>query len=241
MTLLYVPAGEFMMGSNNGTAEERPAHNVYLAAFWIDKTEVTVEMYSECISTGVCQDKSPYTQTDYLSNPNFHKYPMILVSWEDATTYCGWVERRLPTEAEWEKAARGEDSFVYPWGNEFDGARVSFCDTNCSIGTPTGAFHDGFAETAPVGSYLEGASPYGALDMAGNVWELVADWYDAKYYANSLEANPIGPESGQYRVMRGGSWSTQLELGLRSSYRSYLDPDIGNIDIGFRCAMSATP
>ncbi|HEX6269110.1 MAG TPA: SUMF1/EgtB/PvdO family nonheme iron enzyme [Anaerolineales bacterium] len=241
MTLLYVPAGEFTMGSNYGAAEEKPAHSVNLDAFWIDQTEVTVEMYTRCVSAGVCKDKSPYTQTDYLSNPKFNKYPMTLVSWEDATTYCGWVERRLPTEAEWEKAARGENGFVYPWGNEFDGARVNFCDKNCSVGTPTVSSDDGFAETAPVGSYLDGTSHYGALDMAGNVWELVADWYNETYYTKSPAFNPLGPDSGRYRVMRGGSWVTNSDFGLRSSYRAWLGPITTNFDVGFRCALSAAP
>lgn len=241
MTLVYVPAGEFTMGSNNGTAEERPAHIVSVDAFWIDETEVTVKMYYVCVSADVCKDKSSYVQSDYFSNSKFNEYPMILVSWKDAETYCSWTGRRLPTEAEWEKAARGENDFVYPWGNDFDGTRVNFCDKNCSFEGANKSFDDGFSETAPVGSYLNGASPYGALDMAGNVWELVADWYDETYYASPPAPNPLGPDSGQYRVMRGGSWVTNLDFALRTSYRSRLDPDIGNKDIGFRCAMSETP
>jgi formylglycine-generating enzyme required for sulfatase activity len=238
MPMVHVAAGEFIMGSNSGTLAERPAHRVYLDAFWIDQTEVTVEMYLRCVEAGKCKDRNPFIQSDYFTNATYSNYPVMNVSWEDAKAYCEWVERRLPTEAEWEMAARGEQGFVYPWGNDFGDGPVNFCDKNCSFPSANLSFDDGFAETAPVGSFPNGTSPYGVLDMAGNVAEWVADWYIETYYSVSPTTNPPGPESGEKRVFRGGSWSTPMDFGLRASYRSSSLPRIINLDIGFRCADS---
>ena len=240
MTMVYVPAGEFQMGCSAQDADcqdaEKPQHAVYLDAFWIDRTEATRSMYARCVKAGVCKDREqPDWSRDMNDNPvvnvNWDDTPTVNVTWEDAGLYCAWAGRRLPTEAEWEKAARGTDGRIYPWGSEAAACeRVNYRD--CGQG---GA--------AAVGAHPQGASPYGAYDMAGNVWELVQDWYDEKYYAAGQESrstalrNPAGPAAGQYRAMRGGAWG---EAGneLRSSLRSWVDPALGVEFVGFRCARS---
>jgi len=224
MTLLYVQAGEFTMGSDTSDSYERPEHQVFLDSFWIDQTEVTNEKYAKCVTENQCD---PPNDTDHYSNLNYANHPVAYVSWNDALAYCSWADRRLPTEAEWEKAARGKDGRAYPWG---DGA------PNNELLNYNGAVGD----TAEVGSYPNGASPYGALDMAGNIGEWVADWYSEAYYASSPQSNPSGPNSGQYRVFRGGMWNGDVNF-LRSSDRSADTPDRALDAFGFRCAMNATP
>ena len=245
MTLLYVPAGEFTMGSDADDAltecqkimsncqrdwftDEEPPHSVILDALWIDQTEVTVRMYYICVEAGICKEptsKISTTRSSYYRNAEFDNYPVIYVDWNMAKTYCEWVDRRLPTEAEWEKAARGIDRRVYPWGDEID---ETFANYSSNIG-----------DTTAVGSYENGKSFYGAYDMAGNVWEWVSDWYSETYYASSPTSNPLGPDSGQYRVLRGGSWGLNVN-GVRSSNRQGFPPHLTQVIIGFRCAMSAT-
>lgn len=228
MTLLFVPAGEFTMGSNNGSDDQRPAHTVYLDAFWIDKTEVTNAMYAKCVKDGNCQLPDYYqssTRESYYGDPAFDNYPVIYVSWEDAKAYCEWANRRLPTEAEWEKAARGGNAFIYPWGN--DVPNNNLLNYNNAVG-----------DTSEVDQYSDGASPYGALDMAGNVSEWVADWYSDTYYSSSLTSNPLGSSSGQFRVLRGGAWNSNDD-GIRSAHRDKYDPADSAYTIGFRCAVSA--
>ncbi|PWB74458.1 MAG: hypothetical protein C3F07_07465 [Anaerolineales bacterium] len=230
MTLLYVPAGEFTMGSEDGRDNEKPIHTVYLDAFWIDQTEVTNAMYSECVVDGVCENPrsgGSNTRDFYFRASAFDNYPVIHVSWEDAKTYCEWVDRRLPTEAEWEKAARGDDDRSFPWGNQtpHDG----ILNYNSNVG-----------DTTEVGTYPDGASPYGALDMAGNVWEWVADWFGETYYASSQDSNPLGSDSGEYRVARGGAWYDDDD-SVRSADRGWDNPTDTTNYIGFRCAMDATP
>ena len=227
MNLLYVPAGEFTMGSSSGFDNERPAHTVYLDEFWIDQTEVTIHMYSLCVKAKICKEpiiKRSFRYANYYGSPDFEKYPVIHVDWNMAKTYCEWADRRLPTEAEWEKAARGDQALTYPWGNEEPNHHLLNFDN------PIG-------ELTAVGSYPNGASPYGALDMAGNAWEWVADWYSETYYASSPTSNPLGPKSGQERVLKGGSWLDN-SIRVRSSNRNHARPDDACVNCGFRCAVS---
>jgi formylglycine-generating enzyme required for sulfatase activity len=243
MILLYIPVGEFTMGSDDGEADEKPVHKVKLDPFWIDQTEITNGMYAKCVQDGACHQPSlttSYTRDSYYGNSEFDNYPVIYVSWDDANAYCSWADRRLPTEAEWEKAARGPDASAYPWGNKFDGTRVNFCDKNCLLDQSDTSSDDGYADTAPVGSYPSGIGVYGVLDMAGNVWEWVADRYSKTYYASLPVSNPLGPDSGQYRVLRGGAL-TNLRDGVRSANRHMRKPALRYYNLGFRCAMSANP
>lgn len=231
MVRVYVPAGEFLMGSSdsdtNAENDEKPQHEVYLDAFWIDKTEVTNVMYTLCVLAGACQQPDrtkSNTREHYYDGSRYKDYPMIYVSWNDAENYCAWAGRRLPTEAEWEKAARGIEGQAYPWGNA--APDPSLLNFNYQIG-----------DTIEVGSYSNGASPFGALDMAGNVSEWVSDRYDDIYYANTPSANPSGPPSGSYRVRRGGSWASFMQR-VRTTNRVWEDPDAQQSDVGFRCARS---
>ncbi len=227
MTLLYIPAGEFTMGNNDGDADEKPEHKVYLDAFWIDQTEVTNGMYAKCVKAG-CQVPIPTkssTRASYYGNAAFDNYPVIYISWSDAQTYCEWAGRSLPTEAQWERAVRGTNQRAYPWGNEAPSDNRS--NFNRNVG-----------DTTEVGQYLVGISQYGALDMAGNVWEWMKDWYDGKYYASLPTRNPTGPSSGSVRALRGGSW---FDSGaeVRSSSRGHISPDLRSDNVGFRCVLPA--
>jgi formylglycine-generating enzyme required for sulfatase activity len=219
--MVYVPASEFTMGGEEGDSDEQPVHTVYLEAFYIDKYEVTNAQYRECVEAGACN--APADTTDY-DNADCAQHPVVYVSWDDADTYCRWAGKRLPTEAEWEKAARGTDGRTYPWGEGID------CDH--------AQYRECVGGTVPVGSKAKGASPYAALDMAGNVWEWVADWYDPGYYSRSSERNPSGFDSGEYRVLRGGSWVDEA-LDVRSANRRRLAPAVSGSNVGFRCARGS--
>jgi formylglycine-generating enzyme required for sulfatase activity len=228
MLMVDVPAGNFNMGSNDGSDAE-PVHTVYLDEYWIDQTEVTNGMFEKCVIAGACQPpilSSSSFRSSYFGNSQFADYPVIYISWNDASAYCVWMGSRLPSEAEWEKAARGTDERTYPWGDT---------PPSCSLANYQGCAND----TVAVGSYPAGASPYGALDMAGNVWEFVNDWYGETYYSQSPVSNPQGPTSGDgnYVVLRGGSWNVSKTF-LRSAYR--LDDGPGNQYpvFGFRCSRS---
>ncbi len=243
MEMVYVPAGVFWMGSEEGEGDgdEHPRHEVYLEGYWIDRYEVTNGQYERCVAAGKCSPPSQngsYTRGSYYGDEQYADYPVIYVNWEQARRYCEWAGGRLPSEAEWEKAARGTDERRYPWGDEFDCRKGNFDDEqqDDSYVVPGGPNCDGYIDTAPVGSYPAGASPYGVLDMVGNVWEWVADWYGGNYYDNSPREDPRGPESGVYRVARGGSWS--YDDNVRAALRLWNEPSNSNRVFGFLCALS---
>jgi formylglycine-generating enzyme required for sulfatase activity len=234
---ILVPAGEIEMGAEGGpaTPDEGPKHKVSLDAFYIGTYEVSNRHYHAFVkATGrrnpenCCDARYNIWRGDTLLD-GVGDLPVINVSWEDAVAYCKWIGGRLPTEAEWEKAARGTDGRTYPWGNE----PVSGNRANYSF-DPV-AMWDGPASLAKVHQYDFGRSPYGAYEMAGNVWEWVQDWYDENYYKNSPAKNPQGPSEGRERVIRGGSWRDTADM-LRSTNRSKHAPGERRVYIGFRCA-----
>lgn len=246
--MVYVPEGEFEIGSEGKESDESPVHTVYLDAYWMYKYEVTNAKFAQfALDTGYVTDAEKTGESyvyqdgswDLISGAYWNApegpgsayegredHPVIHVSWNDADAYCVWAGGRLPTEAEWEKAARGSDRRIYPWGAGIDDTFANYAMN--------------VEDTTPVGSYPEGASPFGALDMVGNVWEWVWDWYDSEYYGKSRQENPTGPEDGTARVLRGGGWNYPA-AEVRSSYRNDYFPDGTYGSIGFRCAVSAQP
>ena len=236
--MVLVPSGSFEMGRSSGHPDEQPFHVVHLDSFYIDTYEVTNALYKGCVNGLVCR---PPTNDHFYADLKYSDHPVVFVNWNMAAMYCEWRGARLPTEAEWEKAASGPEQRDYPWGNGFDDVRLNFCDTNCDeVGKDRGA-NDGYAMTAPVGSFNAGVSPFGVYDMAGNVSEWVADWYDEYYYVNSPNTNPTGPENGTYRVLRGGSW-LHSENDARVFRRFKLNPDVNAYNYtGFRCARDVEP
>jgi len=223
--MVLVPAGTFPMGDDHLRPIEAPRHEVYVSAFYIDKYEVTNERYQKFLeATG--HDPPPWWYDEKLNQPN---QPVVGASWEDASAYCRWAGKTLPTEAEWEKAARGTDGRAYPWGNEpvAEGGkyRANYRPAD-----------DGFEYTAPVGSFPLNKSPYGCFDMAGNVWEWCADWYGEDYYKISPRKDPLGPPKGIYRVHRGGSYVNKPE-NLRCAFRSGFFRTAPHVVIGFRCVV----
>jgi formylglycine-generating enzyme required for sulfatase activity len=224
MVQVLVPAGEFRMGTNEkGSQKNRPAHLVMLPAFWVDQTEVTNAMYAQCFEAGACPDAGG-DANPFFGKSKYDQYPVVYVSWDAAEAYCQWAGRRLPTEAEWEKAARGTDGRNYPWGNEPPDERLANFDLN--LGAPL-----------PVDRYPLGASPYGALNMAGNVREWVTDWFHEFYYIVAPRENPQGPPDGEYKSLRGGSY---LDDGteIRTFNRFEHAPFSPGINRGFRCASN---
>ena len=232
--LILIPAGTFTMGSERRAADEKPMHKVYLDAYYIGKYEVTnAEYYAFWVSDA----SRRHTPENFAHLPHigewparakqFPNYPVVGVSWHDAKAYAAWKGMRLPTEAEWEKAARGYTDRTWPWGN----AMEAYANTS--------AADDGYENRlAPVGSFPKGKSYYGALDMAGNVWEWTADWYSDVYYWRSLQRNPPGPDVGSWRVIRGGSWIDALPR-CSTTFRFYLYPRLKTSFVGFRLAKTA--
>lgn len=224
-TLVRVPAGRFVMGSNGDELDERPAHRVTLSAFFLDRDEVTVARYAGCVVAGQCV--SPRRPPVSLGDPvNF-------VSWNDAAAYCRFVGKRLPSEAEWERAARGTDGRTYPWGNTADCSRANFGNYKGEGRCP-----DNPGRLTPPGLYPSGSSVEGARDLAGNVWEWVADRYDPGYYARSPSINPPGTAKGLLHVARGGACCSLFSLP-RTTNRVAFPPDYTDEDLGFRCAESS--
>jgi formylglycine-generating enzyme required for sulfatase activity len=245
--LVYIPAGDFLMGSDYAMdpyiwGGEVPAHDVYVDGFWIYRHEVTNAMYRDCVSEGDCQrtyETGMYLGVNYYSNSEYSNYPVVQVEWYQAKDYCEWAGGRLPTEAEWEKAARGEDGRLFPWGNETPTLNlINLCDELCPHEEHREEWNDGYPLSSPVGSFPRGDSPYGAFDMAGNVWEWVSDWFQSDYYTVSPNKNPKGPSSGESKVVRGGSWYNMTD-GVRTVSRTGIDPHDLRESVGFRCAVDA--
>ena len=231
--MMLVPAGEFTMGSNEGSDDEKPVHRVFLDAYSMDMYEVTVGQYAKFLEA---MGMNPPPMWATMDEPSHQKRPVVNVDWSDANNYCEWAGKRLPTEAEWEKAARGTDGRIYPWGNDPpDPLRANYGKEKWN----------NHAALVPVGQLKDGKSPYGIHDLAGNVWEWVSDWYDPDYYTTSPPRNPKGPESGKYKVFRGGSWdlapedlrSARRDLNIPSS-TDYYSPAYRNFNSGFRCAKN---
>ncbi len=227
--VVFVPGGEFDMGQDEEslTSDYEPAHTVSLDPFWIHQTEVTNRMYALCVAADVCEVPYHITGKPYWYTNNAHALdPVVGVSWNQAATYCEWIEGRLPTEAEWEKAARGTGGEPYPWGDEAPDCSLLNYDDCQEIDAPV-----------RVRSFFDGASPFLLADTAGNVREWVQDWYEQDAYATSLAENPTGPASGTARVIRGSSYLSPLDE-LEIYTRSSADPDEHIADVGFRCVLS---
>ncbi len=237
VSMRLVPAGEFTMGSDADDAlaecqkyrtdctrdwflDEEPPHQVYLDAYYMDIYEVTNAFYKVCVDAHGCT--SPEVTEPY-NDAKYENYPVVYVDWNQADAYCEWRNASLPTEAQWEKAAGGTDGRTYPWGEGISCDQANY--SGCKV----------FA--TEVGSYENGKSPYGMYDMANNVWEWINDWYDENYYASSPYSNPLGPDSGQDRVVRGGAWSSSEE-DLRTSRRDWVSPGIVSGSFGFRCVRT---
>ncbi len=225
--MVGISAGPFIRGTNDGGFDEQPQRTIFLDAFSIDRYEVTNHQYQQfVVATGHRKPGLPSRYAKSGSKVRGVNQPVVYVSWEDAAAYCRWRGKRLPTEAEWEKAMRGVDGRLWPWGNSEQ---------------PNGAnwarVQDGHEVSARVGTFVTDRSPYGVMDGAGNVIEWVDDWYHETYYKDSSERNPVSPEHGTYRVLRGGGYTT-TGLDIRITSRSKMMPDFRDETIGFRCANS---
>jgi len=257
-TMRLIPAGAFVMGGDPDRAsaeciklsgncshtyeDEAPPHEVYLDAYYIDIYEVTNALYKVCVDSSWCgppgNSITSLEVINHYGDSKFDNYPVVHITWNQASAFCAWRGARLPSEAEWEKAARSTDGRTYPWGDAFDGEKTNVCDKNCKGGSSNPYVDDGYAESAPVGSFPQDVSPYGIYDLAGNVFEWTADWYDEKYYRTSPAINPKGPLSGEHHVKRGGSWWYSGNIA-RSAGRSWGELVYASYLTGFRCARSA--
>ena len=230
--MILIPKGKFIMGNNSGRIDARPAHEIYLDDYYIDKYEVSNKDYKKFIdATGysapnVDTNKYPWAKQYNWHNNTYPKgtenLPVVLVNWNDANAYAKWCGKRLPTEAEWEKAAKGPNNLLFPWGNEWD-------STKCNVSS------SGIKTTLPVNSNKNGISGYGVFNMIGNVWEWCSDYYDKDYYKVSPKISPKGPEVGATRIIRGGSWNTFGNNNFRCDSRESQFPSVKSLDIGFRC------
>ena len=260
--MVSVAAGSFTMGGA-GSPDAEPAHTVYLDAFFIDKYEVTNAEFKQFMDAGGYATQAFWSSAGWSarvsnswtqplnwtsaanhSGPAWPGFPVSGVSWYEAEAYANFVAKRLPTEAEWEKAARGTDQRTFPWGNSIDGSRANYAasgDPYDNNTTPVG-FYDGRLNPSPPFQTTNSPSPYGAYDMAGNVWEWVADWHGVYYYSESPPSNPPGPVSGTYRVIRGGSWANSSDyqrVAFRAGYYGMNGgPTIRSGEVGFRCART---
>ena len=236
---VQIPAGPFTMGTNHPKAtDEQPSHQVEMSAFNIDLHEVVNASYAAFVAdTGhrtaaeaedapEAEDGINWRHPQGPGSTAIPEHPVVYVNWYDAQAYCTWRGGRLPTEAEWEKSARGDDARLWPWGSTANAKHAN------SWGS-----EDGYAGLAPVGSFPEGASDYGVLELAGNVWEWCADWYEADYYATAPTQDPQGPATGRFKVLRGGSWINPGPA-LRSSNRFEILPIERGPYIGFRCVQA---
>ena len=226
--MVLVPAGEFTMGVIEGPADQQPSHAVLLDSFYIDQYEVTNAQYLEYVRD--TEYRAPMLLRE--SNYNSPEQPVLDINWFEMEMYCKWAGKRLPTEAEWEKAARGTDGRANPWGDQAIDAEGIYRANYNDFGNRDA---DGYTWTAPIGMFPQGVSPYGAYDMVGNVKEWVSDWYRSGYYDTSPYRNPPGPFSGETKVIRGGSWF-DFPTFVSSTYRSQLNPELPDGDIGGRCA-----
>ena len=221
MTQIYIPAGEFVMGNGNDLRTDNPQHRIYLDAYWMDEMEITNAMYAKCLEAGKCTHPANYDA--FYGIWAYRDYPVVYVNWFQADQYCRWGGRSLPTEAQWEKAARGTDGRRYPWGDQTPNPRL--VNFNLTL----------IGEPVPVFRYPLGASPYGVLNMAGNVREWIADWYDENYYQSSPYANPKGPATGTQRLLRSGSYAEdQQQISVYTRFKH--EPDSAGLSRGFRCA-----
>jgi formylglycine-generating enzyme required for sulfatase activity len=229
------------MGSNVGDSDQQPSHSIYLHSYWIDQTEVTNAMFAAFLNErgnqfeGNANWLNPPENDDNLqvaggawrAVPGYEEYPVVEVTWYGANAYCAWAGRRLPTEAEWEKAARGTSGGTLPWGGPLDCLYANYGGCNSQLKS--------------VGSYAQGKSPFGVLDMFGNVWEWVYDKYGTDYYRESPSTDPMGPASGKHHVLRGAAWDTTDSNRLQITFRYNRDPNLTGGSYGFRCASSDAP
>jgi len=234
--MVAIPAGTFAMGCAKSDKlckdSEKPVRDVYVGPYFMDITEVTVGDYWECVKAKGCTMPKTSDHNEYCNfdRADRRDHPVNCIEWRQAVNYCEWAGKRLPTEAEWERAARGVDGRIYPWGNE-----TATCDYAVLGSKGEGCGRPG---TWPVCSKEKGKSPYGMCDMVGNVWEWVADWYQPDYYEHAPKMNPAGPTKGKERVLRGASWTSKLPESPRATNRFFFKGDVGLGNFGFRCAAS---